>query len=109
VESSYFNPEGVTRNREIKFEPNLEFARSVFRVECVNQECVGGDFDLSEILAQAVAEGQKIVTGELCCQGWRSKTTIHETHCHDILRYKLTLGYHPAAAKKRGKLAAVAG
>jgi len=109
LESSYFNPHGVTRNREIKFQPNLERAKSVFRVDCVNQECVGGDFDLSAALAQAVADGETTVTGELSCQGWRSKTTIHETHCHDILRYKLTLEYSRATSGKRGKLAAVQG
>jgi len=110
LESDYFNPLGVTRNREIKFQPNLERAKSLFRVDCVNQECVGGDFDLSAALAQAVADGETTVTGEMVCQGWRNRTTIHEVHCHDILRYKITLGYHPATAKKSGKrkLAAVA-
>lgn len=109
LESGYFNPQGGTRNREIKFQPNLERAKSIFLVDCVNQECVGGDFDLSEVLARAVADGETTVTGEMCCQGWRSKTTIHETHCHDILRYKLTLEYQSVTAGKRGKLAAVEG
>ncbi len=72
----------------------------MFLVDCVNQECVGGDFDLSEVLAQAVTDGQTTVTGEMICQGWRSKATMHREHCHDILRYKLTLDYHPAAALK---------
>ncbi|MCU0787339.1 MAG: hypothetical protein MUC91_03995 [Verrucomicrobia bacterium] len=106
LESTYFNPQGVARNREIKFQPNLDRARTVFRVDCVNQECVGGDFDLSAALAQAVADGQTELSGELCCQGWRSKATIHETHCHDILRYKIVLEYHPASTARRGKLAA---
>jgi hypothetical protein len=107
LESSYFNPQGVTRNREIKFQPNLDRAKSLFRVDCVNQDCVGGDFDLSAVLARAVAEGETTITGEMCCQGWRSKATIHEIHCHDILRYKITLQYHPATATKQHKLAAV--
>jgi hypothetical protein len=106
VESAYFNPDGGTRNREIKFTPNLEHARSVFRVECVNQECVGGDFDLSDVLAHAVAERQTKVTGEMPCQGWRSKTTIGQVHCHDILRYELTLGYHAAANRVTPELQA---
>lgn len=107
LESSYFNPQGVTRNREIKFQPNLDRAKSLFRVDCVNQDCVGGDFDLSAALARAVAEGEPTITGEMSCQGWRSKSTIHEIHCHDILRYKITLQYHPASARKQARLAAV--
>jgi hypothetical protein len=48
---------------------------------------------LSEALAKAVAARQATVTGEMCCQGWLSKTTIDEVHCHNILRYKLSLEY----------------
>ena len=48
---------------------------------------------LGDILAKAVAEKQVTVTGELRCQGWQSKTTINSVHCHNILRYKLTLSY----------------
>ena len=93
VEFGYFNPEGVTRNRQIKYTVNPDHAKSVFRLDCGNQECVGGDFDLSEALVQAVAARQRSVTGELCCQGWLSKTTIDRIHCHNIMRYKLSLAY----------------
>ena len=93
VEFGYFSSEGVSRNRQIKYTVNPEHAKSVFRLDCVNQECVGGDFDLSEALVQAVAARETTVTGEMCCQGWLSKTTIHRIHCHNILRYKLTLAY----------------
>ena len=93
VEFGYFSPEGVTRNRQIKYTVNPENARSVFRLDCMNQECVGGDFDLSAALAKAVAARETTVTGEMVCQGWMSKTTIDSIHCHNILRYKLTLAY----------------
>ena len=93
VEFGYFSPEGVTRNSQITYTVNPEHAKSVFRRDCINQECVGGDFDLSETLAQAVAAREATVTGEMCCQGWLSKTTIDRVHCHNILRFKLTLDY----------------
>jgi hypothetical protein len=54
---------------------------------------VGGDFDLSTELANAVAGRNETASGELVCRGWRSKTTIDSLLCHNILRYKLSIGY----------------
>jgi hypothetical protein len=65
----------------------------VFRFNCPNTECVRGDFDLTEELADAVKARRTTVTGEMVCQGWRSRTTIDTVHCHNVLRYKLTLTY----------------
>jgi hypothetical protein len=93
VEFAHFSPEGVTQNRQIKYTVNPEHAKSVFRLDCINEECIRGDFDLSEALAQAVATRQTTVGGEMCCQGWLSKTTIDEIHCRHILRYKFSLEY----------------
>lgn len=93
VELSYFDQEGVTRNSQIKYTVNLENERSVFRFGCHNHECVRGDFDLSDVLAEAVASHKKSVSGETCCQGWRSRATIDTVPCRNILRYKLTLEY----------------
>lgn len=104
VEFGYFSAEGVSRNRQIKYTVNPEHAKSVFRLDCANQECVSGDFDLSEALAQAVAAQLTTATGEMCCQGWLSKTTIHQTRCHHILRYKLTLAYERRAANETARL-----
>ena len=93
VEIAYFSAEGMTQNSELKCTFNPDNAKSVIRFDCRNQECVGGDFDLSEALAQAVAQHRTTATGEMCCQGWLSKTTIDRVHCRNILRYKLSLGY----------------
>ena len=93
VEFAYFSSEGVSQNRQIKYVVNPEHARSVFRLDCINDECIRGDFDLSEALAQAVAARQAIAGAEMRCQGWLSKTTIDEIHCHQILRYKFSLEY----------------
>ena len=93
VEFAHFSPEGVSQNRQIKYTVNPEHAKSVFRLDCINEECIRGDFDLSEALAQAVAARQTIVSGEMCCQGWLSKNTIDTVRCHHILRYKFSLGY----------------
>ena len=84
---------GSTNRRGIKYTYNLDSAKSVFRFNCPNDECVGGDFDLSEELAKAIAERRNTLLGQSCCQGWLSKTTIDKTHCHSVLHYKLTLEY----------------
>lgn len=93
VDLSYFNSEGVTKNSQIRYEPNLANARSVFRIDCPNKGCIRGDFDLTKELATAIAEHRTRVTGEACCQGWQSKTTIETVHCHNLLRYTLNLVY----------------
>jgi hypothetical protein len=93
VEFAHFNAQGVTRNNQVKYTVNPEHAKSVFRLDCPNHECVRGDFDLSEALAQAIARKETVVTNEMRCEGWLSKTTIDQVQCRNILRYKLLLGY----------------
>jgi hypothetical protein len=90
---AYYDPEGVNKTSEVKYTVNLNGAKSVFRFNCPNNECVRGDFDLTEQLADAVRAGRTTVSGEMVCQGWRSRTTIDTVHCHNVLRYKLTLTY----------------
>jgi hypothetical protein len=96
VDLGYYDSGGVTKNSQIKYTPNLTHARSVFRVDCPNQGCVGGDFDLTDELAKAVTQHRTTVAGEMACQGWQSKTTIDTVHCHNILRYTLNAVYEEA-------------
>ena len=65
----------------------------MFLFDCPNKECVGGNFDLSSVLSQAVNEQRESAAGETRCQGWQSKTTIGRAYCDHILRYKLNLSY----------------
>ena len=108
VEFGYFSPEGLSRNRQIKYTVNPDHAKSVFRLDCLNEECVGGDYDLSEALSQAVVAHRPAVTGEMCCQGWLGKTSIDRIHCHNIMRYKLSLEYElPMPAEMNRELGAL--
>lgn len=93
VDLGFYNPEGITKGSQIKYTVNLDHAKSIFRFGCHNHECVRGDFDLTEVLAEAVAGRRKSVSGEMRCEGWRSRATIDTAPCHNILRYKLTLDY----------------
>lgn len=85
--------EGNAYGSQITYVVNLGNARSVFRMDCRNDECIRGDFDLTKQLAKAVAQRAKTVIGEVCCQGWQNKARINEVKCHNILRYKLKLAY----------------
>jgi len=93
VDLAYYDQTGRSRSSQIKYTVNLGHARSAFQFACHNHECVGGNFDLSLILAQAVSAGQKRVEGEVRCEGWRSRTTINTVACHNLLRYKLSLEF----------------
>ena len=94
VDLSYFDSTGLTRNGAMKYRLNLEEAKSVLYFNCPSGECVGGDFDLTEALAQAVVGKHKIVTGEMRCQGVRhNKQPKDQVPCQNLLRYKLSLGY----------------
>lgn len=86
-------PEGNASGSPITYVVNLDNARSIFRMECRNDECIQGDFDLTNQLAKAVAQHATSVTGEVCCPGWQSKARINEVKCRNILRYKLKLAY----------------
>ncbi|PYK96474.1 MAG: hypothetical protein DME18_03695 [Verrucomicrobia bacterium] len=93
VNLAYYNSDRVTKSTQFKYTVNLNNARSVFCFDCLNKECVRGDFDLSEELTNAVAAHRTTAAGEMSCQGWLSKDTIDTVHCHNILRYKLSLDY----------------
>lgn len=93
VELEYLAPDGLTRSSQLRYTVNLAHAKSVFHFDCPNQECVQGDFDLSTDLANAVEARLPTASGEVVCQGWRSKTTIDRVPCGHVLRYKFIVGY----------------
>jgi len=93
VDLTYLGPESLSPLSEVRYTVNLAHAKSVFRFDCPNEECVQGDFDLSAALGSAIAAGRTSASGESICPGWRSKTTIGKVSCSHILRYKLTVGY----------------
>jgi hypothetical protein len=93
VDLEYFSPQSTIHASRLKYTANLNHARSVFRFDCLNQECIQGDFDLSADLANAIAARRATVSGELACRGWRSKTTIDRLVCGHVLHYTLTAEY----------------
>jgi RNA recognition motif len=93
VTLEYFNAAGTTRNGGMKCKLSVEHARSALWFACPGVDCMGGDFDLSEALAKAVARRSKAVKGEVHCQGTRKRGDRERVACQTLLRYKLILGY----------------
>ena len=78
----------------MKFKPNLEHARSLVRFNCTSSDCTGGDFEISDVLAGAVAGRKTSVSGELRCLGTRhNKETKESQPCQMMLRFTIKLAY----------------
>ena len=89
----FFDAAGARKQGGMKCQMYVEQARSVLSFGCPDGECVWGDFDLSQALAQAVAGREKVATGELRCQGARRRGNGELVACGTVLRYKLNLTY----------------
>ncbi len=90
---SYCDPAGLPRSGGMKYKPNLQHAKSVFYFTCPHGECVDGNFDLTEKLAEAVARRRKLVNGEMRCAGWHPTPNAEKVPCTNVLRFTLKLGY----------------
>ena len=93
VDLGFYDSEGISCRSQIKYKVNLQQARSVLRFGCENPECIGGGFDLSGAVAEAVTNRETTVSGEMSCHGWRSHTTINRVQCGKRLRFSITLTY----------------
>jgi hypothetical protein len=93
VDLVYFDPDGLSKTGELRYKVNVQHAKSVFSFVCQSGECLAGDFDLSDAVTKAVTGRRKIAEGEIRCQGTRAKPKEGKRPCHNLLRYKLTLGY----------------
>ncbi len=84
---------GITKTTEIKYSANPEHAKSVLVFACPMPECVGGDFDLTAKLAEAVAKRWTKVAGQMHCLGSHKKASGTVAPCRSVLHYALSLGY----------------
>ncbi len=89
----FLDAAGTTKQGEMKCTLNVEHAKSALWFGCPGVECAGGDFDLTDALAKAVAGRRKMATGELRCQGTRKRGDRESMTCGTLLRYKLKLNY----------------
>ena len=85
--------EGMTKTTEIKYSANPEYAKSVLVFACPVSECVGGDFDLTTKLAQAVTKRQTKLAGQVHCMGSHKRPSGNVAPCQSLLCYTLSLAY----------------
>jgi hypothetical protein len=52
--------------QQIIFTPQSE---AIFRLDCSREECVGGGFDLTKVVAEMVKNRESRVHGKLACEG----------------------------------------
>ena len=94
VDLAYFEAGRLTKNGELRDKVNVQHAKSLFSFVCPKGECIGGGFDLSASVADAVETRRRIVEGQIECQGSCTKPKqLGTVPCHNLLRYKLSLGY----------------
>ena len=87
----FFDATGSTKQGEMKCKLNVEHAKSELWFACPGVECMCGDFNLSEALANAVAGRHKVAAGEMRCQGTRKRGDREPVVCSTLLRYKFNL------------------
>jgi hypothetical protein len=93
VDLLYFGADRLAGTGAVRYTVNVAHAKSVFSFVCQNGECLAGDFDLSEAVTEAVAQRREVAEGEIRCEGTRTRPKENKRPCHNLLRYKLTLGY----------------
>ena len=89
VTLEHHHADAISKRSALKYMVNLKNAKSVFRFKCPNNECIRGDFDLSQEVAETVAKHRTTVTGEMGCRG----NTINKVRCTNTLHYRLALRY----------------
>lgn len=89
---AYFDANG-SRLSMLTYSMNVQHAKSVISFPCPSGSCFDGDFDLSGVLSEAIGGHRKTAEGEIRCEGVKplAKDTLQP--CHNLLRYRITLGY----------------
>lgn len=97
VNLEFVNREGITKTNQMKYSANPEHAKSVLVFACPTSDCLGGDFDLTAKLAEAVVARKTRASGKLCCQGRHKRPSGVVEPCLSELRYNLNLAYSKPA------------
>lgn len=93
LDLAYFAPDGLTRTGELRYKVHVKQAKSVISLACPHVTCVAGEFDLSDVVADALAHLRKFIEGEIRCSGSRQRGAEVKEPCGNLLRYKVTIGY----------------
>ena len=68
VISMIYNQKGIKESlpRTVNFFPG---SYALFRVDCLNKDCVDGGFDLTQIITAMIQNRREAAKGELICEG----------------------------------------
>jgi hypothetical protein len=60
---------------------------ALFRIDCLNKDCVGGGFDLTKVITAMIGNRKETAKGELSCEGNGSSSD------HSAIVYDVTIKY----------------
>jgi len=89
----YFDEMRMSHAGQLRYRANVEHAKVILEFSCPSTTCLGGGFDLSEVLLNAVTSTRKSAQGQLRCAGMRNVASNGQSNCQHMLNYKLSLGY----------------
>lgn len=63
-----YNQKGIQKSlsRVVNFFPG---SYALFRINCLNKECIDGGFDLTEVITGMIRNHRKAAKGDLSCEG----------------------------------------
>ena len=66
--------------RVINFFPD---SYALFRIDCLNKECVDGGFDLTQVITEMIRNRSKVSKGDLGCEGY-DPSAGHSTIAYEV-------------------------
>ncbi len=82
VISMIYNQRGIQKSmpRVVNFFPG---SYALFRIECLNKECLDGGFDLSQVITGMIRNHKEAAKGDLICEG-NSTSANHSTIAYEV-------------------------
>lgn len=82
VISMIYNQRGILKSlpRVVNFFPG---SYALFKVDCLNKECIDGGFDLTYVITQMVRNRREASKGDLSCEG-EGPSADHSTIAYEV-------------------------
>jgi hypothetical protein len=77
-----YSQRGIQKSlpRVINFFPG---SYALFRIDCLNKECVDGGFDLTQVITEMIRNRSKAAKGDLGCEG-NAPSAGHSTIAYEV-------------------------
>ena len=81
-----YNQSGIAKSlpRTVNFSPD---SSAFFMIDCLNKDCEGGGFDLSQVLSSMIRNRRESAKGQLSCEGNGASAD------HSDIVYKVDIRY----------------